>query len=268
MPELRNSIRLAKALIWRQNRVSGVKMFITPVGYGLLFLGVNLVAAKAPGLLTGPTERAIRQYARLYFEGVDSTGATVLSLFLIQGPYLLSIFGALTGLRIGRKFTSREIESGRFELLLASPYDPKEVFRGLVASSAILTLVQLLVLALVGLGGAVLLLLALGVSFRMRTSELVYASFLTPIPAALWAVVVTVVVALFSSENRVVDNIENVTNIVGIAPALVTLLVLSFVPGVDILQVTLVALGVSLAGTIVGSWAVDNWFTVDGALSR
>lgn len=268
MTGLRNSIRLTKALIWRQNRVLGVRMFITPVGYGLLFLAVNLVAAKAPGLLTGPTERAIRQYARLYFGGVDSTSATVLSLLIIQGPYLLSIFGALTGLRVGRKFTSQEIESGRFELLLAAPYDPEEVFRGLIASSAIITLVQLLVLAVVGLGGAVLLLLALGVSFKMRVSELVYASFLTPIPAALWAVVVTVVVALFSSENRIVNNIENITNIVGIAPAFVTLLVLSFVPGVDILQVTLVTLGVSLVGTIVGSWAVDNWFTVDEALSQ
>ena len=262
------SIRLAKALIRRQCRASGAKMFVAPVGFGLLFLVVNLVAAQSPNLLTGPTERAIRRYARLYFDGVDSTSASVLAMLLVQGPYLLSIFGALTGLRVGRKFTRREVESGRFELLLASPYDPDEVFRGLVASSAILTLLQLLALAVVGLGGVLVVLFALGVSFRTQVGELVYASFLTPIPAALWAVVVTVVVALFSNESRIVGNVENITNIVGIAPAFATLLVLNFAPGVNLLQVTFATLGVSLAGTVVGSWAVDRWFTVEGALSR
>ncbi|WP_135827449.1 hypothetical protein [Halorussus halobius] len=243
-------------------------MLLTPVGFGALFLAVTLVTARAPHLLTGPTERAIRQYARLYFEGLDNTSASVLSLLVIQGPYLLSVFGALTGLRVGRKFTRQEIESGRIELLIASPYAPEEVFRGLIASSAIITLIQLFALAVVGLGGAIVLLLSLGVSFNSQVSELVYASFLTPIPAALWAVVVTVVVTLFSGESRIVNNLENVTNIVGIAPAFGTLLVLSFAPGVDILWVTFVTLGVSLAGTIIGSWTVDRWFTVDRALSN
>jgi hypothetical protein len=266
MSRTSHSIRLTKALLWRQYRSVGLRMFVTPVGFGVLFLGLNLVAARAPSLLTGPTRRAIQQHTQLYFQGIDSTNAGVLALLIVQGPYLLSIFGALTGLRVGRKFTRKEIESGRFELLIASPYDSQEVFRSLVASTAILSLVQLLALAIIGLGGAVLLLFGLGVSFKMQLGKLVYASFLTPVPASLWAVVVTVVVALFSSENKIVSNIENLTNIVGIAPAFVTLLVLNITPGVDILQVTLLTLGISLVGTIVGSWAVTRWFTVESSL--
>lgn len=262
------SLHLSEALLWRQFRALGIRMFFSPVGYGVFFLLVTLITARSPNLLTGPTEHAIRLYTRRYFGGVDDASAGVLALVLVQGPYMLSIFGAVTGLRVGRKFTQREIESGRFELLLAAPYDPDEVFRGLITGSMVLTLAQLFVLAVVSLGGAIVLLLSLGVSFRAGFDHLVYVAFLTPIPATLWAVVVTVITSLFSATGRVVNAVENVTNIVAIAPALGTLLVLSFYPNVDLSTVALLTLGLSVAGTILGSIAVDTWFSVETVLSQ
>lgn len=243
-------------------------MMVTPVGYGVLFLLLNFVAAQSPTLLTGVTAQAIQQSVRLYFSGVDSSNAIVLALLIIQGPYFLSIFGALTGLRVGREFTRREIESGRFELLLASPYDADEVFRGLIASSLVVTVVQLLVLAAVGLGGAILLLLRLGASFEAQFSQLVFVSFAIPIPATLWAVVVTVIVSLFLQERGAISGIENLANLVGIAPPFIALLLVNFIPSVNVLLLAISTLAISAAGTVVGSVIVDVWFTVERVLSQ
>ncbi len=261
------SIHLSKAFLWRQYRSLGARMFLTPIGYGVFFLLVALMAARAPNLLTGTTERSIQLSASRYFVGVDDADASVLALVLIQGPYMLSIFGAVTGLRVGRKFAQREIESSRFELVLAAPYEPDEVFRGLLTGSILLTLAQLFVLAVVGLGGALALLVSLDVSLTSQFDHLAYVSFLTPIPATLWAVVVTVAVSFFSGTDRLINNVRNVTNVVAVAPALGTLLVLSFYPDVDLFTVALATFGLCAVGTVVASVAIDTWFAVETVLS-
>lgn len=260
------TLRTVRCFIWQQFRVQGVRMFALPVGLAVVFIGINVVAAQSPGSLTGTTQKALSETISRYFSDVSGSEAVVLALLFVQGPYLLTVFGAVLGARVGQGVTQPEIESGRFELLLASPYCPAEVFKGLVLGAFTITMLQLGVLAVVALGSTFTLLLSLGASPTGNLGTLAYTAFLIPLPGALWATLVMVVVSLGVGETYAIGGLADLAQLVAIAPAVGGLLVVNIFPTINIYLLSVGMLVVSVLATVIGAGAISRWFRPERVL--
>jgi len=252
--------RLARALIDAERDARGASLLLYPVGLGLLFVVLTVVAAVAPGALTGTTQSGLDAALDRSFASVSGPRLAV-ALVVVQGPVLVSVFAAVVAPPTARSLAGRRAASGEFETLLAAPHTHAEIALALVVAAFALAIGQTLVLALLGVGGAWLVLLAGGATFTLSTGPVVYAPYLVPLSVALWAALVATVVYLAYPQTALSGTgTGNALLLVAFLPAFALLGLTTGGTGVSPLVVAVAGfLGVG-ALTAVGVAAVARWF--------
>jgi hypothetical protein len=261
------AVRLSMALVWQQFRAKGAgRVFAVPLSYSVLFLGIVVLTARSPEFLTPATRAAVEQATELYFGGADGKYVYALALFVIQGPYYLGMFAGIIGVQSGQGLSAAQIRSGRLELLLSAPFAVKDVFLGLLAGSFLLTMVQIGVFGLVSIGGPILFVALQGGLPSSSLGGVVALGFLVPIPLAIWSNL-TVVCGALGLGSDLYEGIDEYLPIVGLAPGIVLVLVVTLLPSVDVLALAGGSLVVSVLATLAGVWWVSNWFDVERVLA-
>jgi len=255
----------ARALVWSQLRAQGYRQFILPFGLGILFLGANVVASQHPGILTLTSEAAIRDLVNRYFTDI-SGDAFIIGLLVVQGPYLLSVFTAVVGVRVGESLVESDIDSGRFEQYLNLPYRTTELYQSFILGSLTLALLQTLVIGVIAIGGSLALLVTKGVTFASSIGSVLYVSFLIPIPMALWATLVVIAIGLWSGSSSGTGDVGDLLKIVAVAPALSGVVAISVQPGISLALLTAGLLSFAVVSVVVMSAAMGRWFEPESVL--
>ena len=258
-------VRLATLLVWKHYRRRGLKVFVFPVALALLFTALVVGTALSPGALTPSTQRSIDELVSSYFVDVDGAFGHSLALFLLQGPYLLALFAGMIGVQVGTKMATQLVSSGRFELLLAAPYDRRQVFHGLLAGTMLMTLLQLSVFAVLAIGGPLLFLVSSGVGVTGEFDSLLGLAFVLPVPIALWASLVAILGTLGVGGGRFEDA-SDALSLIGIAPGLALVLVVTYWPTVDLFVLAAVALLAAAGLTVACSYWVTRRFSAEYVL--
>ncbi len=254
---------LARAIVWSELRGRGWRLFAFPVGAGLLFLGLLGVTSLSPGVLTGTTREALAAQAGQYFTGVEGDTALLLAMLVVQGPYFVAMIGAVLAVLVTQTGVGQRLSAGELELLLSGPYREREVFVALVVGSFVLALLMIGVLMVLSFGGSALVLAWVDVSLTTEVVRLLATGLVTPIPLALWATFLAVVVYLRFPDTPV-NGTEpgNLLIVLGILPAVSLVVVPTALPAVNPLLLSVGGIAVSL-GAVVGGWIhVRRWLDV------
>ncbi|WP_135829661.1 hypothetical protein [Halorussus halobius] len=267
MSDTRPVVRLLEALLWQRFRARGWKMFLVPVGFGVFFVGITILTSQSPETLTPSTRAAVERQIELYFTNVENVTGDIfgLALFLLQGPYLLGVFGGILGVRVGQRVASALVDSGQFELLLSAPYGPKDVFLALLGTTMLLTGLHVVVFAAISIGGPLAYLLANDILLTSNVNDLALVGFLLPIPLALWANVVVILNSMGIGGDRL-QGAEDVITLLGIIPGVILILTINIWPGVNVLYLSGGALGIAILAVISCLYWVTNNFTVERIL--
>lgn len=254
---------LARALVWSELRGRGWRLFAFPFGAGILFLGLLGITAVSPGALTGATRAALSAQAEQYFTGVGSDTALLLAMVVVQGPYFVAMIGAVLSILVTQTGVGQRLSAGEFELLLSGPYSEREVFIALVAASFVLSLLVIGVLAVIAFGGTAIALAWAGVSLTPSAVRLLATGLLTPVPLALWATFVAVVVYLRFPETPI-NGTEpgNLLIMVGMLPAVLLVMLPTAVPSIDPVLLSVGGIALSLLAIGIGWTSVRQWFDV------
>lgn len=260
--------RLAKILFGHERKVLSPKLYLVPLGYAAIFWAFTLVAVYLPGLFTGPTRRALEAAARLYFPGLEGNLALAAALVYLQGPYLITLFVALTASGGVEAAFASESGRARIELLLAGPYRKSEVGLALLLSRLFHTAVGWALLTLSAFGGAYVLLALLGASIRLQGAFVALVA-VVPLAVALFSVTVALFLALFfPALTRVqLGNSGSLLRTLALLPVLALFLTITFRPDLNPWTVAWVALAAGLLGFALGAWAFGRFFRAETILS-
>lgn len=252
--------RLSRAMLDVEFEARNRWLVLYPVGFGLLFVALAAIAAIDPGALTGTTQGSLEGVLDRYFTSVTGPRFAV-ALVVVQAPVLVSVFAAVVAVPTARSLAGRRAASGEFETLLATPYAHGEVFAALVVTAFVLALVQTLVLGVIGVGGAWVVLLAVGARFTLAVGPVVYAPYIVPVSVALWAALVSTVIYLVYPETALSGTgTGNALLLVAFVPAFGLLGLTTVAPGVSPLLIAVGGfLGVGVL-TAIGAAAVGKWF--------
>jgi hypothetical protein len=138
-------------------------------------------------------------------------------------------------------------DAGELELLLSGPYREREVFVALVAGSFVLALLLPGVLMALSFGGSGLVLLWADVSLTAEAFRLLATGLVTPVPLALWATFLAVVVYLRFPDTPV-NGTEpgNLLIVLGVLPAVSLGVLPTAFPSIDPLSLSVGGIVVSL----------------------
>jgi ethanolamine transporter len=254
---------LARAIVWSELRGRGWRLFAFPVGAGLLFLGLLGVTALSPGVLTGTTREALAAQAGQYFTGMEGDAALLLAMLVVQGPYFVAMIAAVLAVLVTQTGVGQRLSAGELELLLSGPYREREVFVALVVGSFVLALLMTGVLMLLSFGGSALLLAWVDVSLTADALRLLLTGLVTPVPLALWATFLAVVVYLRFPDTPV-NGTEpgNLLIMLGILPAVSLVVLPTAFPSIHPLLLSAGGIAVSLGAVGVGWVSVRRWLNV------
>lgn len=267
MPKRLSTRRLAATLLWSELRGLGWKLFVFPVGIGALFLTVFLLPVDALAALDPEALDVLRVQAERYFTDIGSARGLVLALFFVQGPFFIAMVAAILSLLLVQTGVGKRLQDGELELLLSGPYSPNQVFLALVAGSVALTLIAVASLAVIALGGGLVVLVTSGVELGGGLLTLIALAVVLPIPLTIWATLVAVVVYLRWPETSMNGaGPGNFVILLGILPAILAVIAINTVPSLD---PVIGALGlVVLTSLAVGLGVVSlrRWLRVDRLL--
>lgn len=254
---------LARAVVWSELRGRGWRLFAFPFGAGLLFLGLLAVTALSPGVLTGTTREALAVQAGQYFTSLDGDTALLLAMLVIQGPYFVAMIGAVLAILVTQTGVGQRLSAGELELLLSGPYREREVFVALVVGSFVLALLMIAVLMVLSFGGSALILVWADVSLTSEALRLLATGLLTPVPLALWATFLAVVVYLRFPDTPV-NGTEpgNLLIMVGILPAVSLVVLPTAFPSIDPILLSIGGIVVSIGAVGIGWMTVRRWLNV------
>jgi len=255
-----------QSLVWEHLADRRTGVLLSPLAFSVLFLGVTLLTAYSPGVLTPTTRASLDQIVEGQFSGSKSRYVYALAMFLIQGPYLLGTLSGVMGIQTGQKLSVKAIGSGRFELLLTAPYDQKHVFLSFLAASFVLTLLKVAVFSVLSIGGP---LLALDLLFGLQTeftNVITAVAFLVPIPLALWSNLMVLLGAM-GFGTSIYNRFDEVMPLVGIAPAIALVVIVNVVPEVSLFELSVVSIVLTGGVTALCIGWVTRWFDVERVLN-
>ena len=259
--------QLAAALVWSELRGLGWKLFVFPVGLGVLFLTVFLLPADAIGTLDPETMEILREQAERYFTDVESDRGLILALFFVQGPFFVAMFATILSLLLVQAGVGKRLQDGELELLLSGPYSPNQVFLALVTGSVALTLVAVASMAVIALGGGLVVLLSSGVELGGGLLTLIVLAAVLPVPLAMWATLVAVIVYLRWPETT--SNGAGPGNFVillGVLPSIMAVVAINAIPSLDPVVGALGLLAVTTIALAIGFVSLRRWLRVDRLL--
>lgn len=259
--------RLIKTLLWQEYRSSGWKMLLYPVGLGVFFVGIMISTAIEPSTLTPQTQQSIEQQLQLYYSGIENINNKLyaMAMFLIQGPYLLVVFSGVLGLRASNRMTSRLIDSGQFELLLSTPFDVRDIFLSLLASTILLTIGSVMILGVIAIGGPLIYLTANGVLLTGNLNTFALIAFLLPIPFALWSNVVIILKSIGIGGEWLRGG-EDFLNLFGIAPGISLVFLITAYPRIDLVNLAVGSFITAIVVVALCLYWLTNSFTADRIL--
>ena len=252
--------RLSRAMIEVEIEARNKWMAIAPVGVGLLFVAIVLVAVGNPSMLTGTTQQQLDVVLEHYFTSVSGPKQAI-ALVVVQTPMLLSLFVPIVTVPTARSLAGRRVKGGEFESLLAAPHTDGELFASFVATAFVVTLAQVFVLAVIGIGGGWAVVLAAGAQFTVSAGPAVFAPYIVPIPVALWAALVSTVVYMAYPNTSINGHgVGNFLMLVAYLPGLAFLGLVWVAPGVSPLLVAVGGFVLVSVLTVIGATAVRTWF--------
>jgi hypothetical protein len=258
---------LARAIVWSELRGRRWRLFAFPIGAGVLFLGLLAATAVSPEILTETTREALAAQAEQYFTGTASDTALLLSMVIIQGPYFVAMIGAVLAILVTQTGVGQRMAAGELELLLSGPFREREVFVALIAGSFVLSLLMIGVLVVISFGGAAIVIQWVGITLTSEAFVLLTAGLLTPIPMALWATFLAVVVYLRFPDTPV-NGTEpgNLIIMIGVLPAVLLVVLPTAIPTINPFLVSVGGVGVSLLAVTGGWLSVQRWLNVKNLL--
>lgn len=260
-------LTLTRAYVWSEIRGQGWKLFAFPLAAGVLFALGTVLAARTSGVLDPETIQLLRETAGQFFTQELTEADLGLVFVLVQGPSIVAMLAALVGLMLVQTGLGKRLAGGEFELLLSGPYRERDVFVALVFGSFALALVGIAILAVLSIGPALVLASSSGLQLSSAGITLVLLGVLAPIPIALWATFLAVVIYLVFPEAATNNSHPgNMLALLGILPALVLLLGTTTGVGGNPLVLTAAANVVPLAAIGVGWVTVRRWFSVEKVL--
>lgn len=260
MTDWRRVRRLSRAMIEVEIEARNKWMAIAPVGLGLLFVAITVAAVLDPSTLTGTTQSQLDAALDSYFTSVSGPKVAI-ALVVVQAPMLLSLFAPIVTVPTARSLTGRRVKGGEFETLLATPYTDGEVFATFVLTAFVVTLVQVLVLAVIGIGGAWAVVLAAGAEFTLSAGPATFAPYVVPLPVALWAALVSTGVYMSYPDTSINGHgVGNFLLLVAYLPGFALLGLVSVAPGVSPVLVAVGGFVIVSVLTAIGAAAVGKWF--------
>ncbi|MFT4890434.1 MAG: hypothetical protein ACI9YT_001349 [Halobacteriales archaeon] len=252
--------RLSRAMIGVEIEARNKWMAIAPVGVGLLFLAIVGAAIVEPSTLTGTTQSQLDAALDNYFTSVSGPKLAI-ALVVVQAPMLLSLFAPIVTVPTARSLAGRRVKGGEFETLLAAPQTHGELFATFVLTAFVVTLVQVLVLAVIGIGGAWILVLVAGAEFTLSAGPATFAPYIVPLPVALWAALVSTLVYMAYPDTSLNGHgVGNFLLLVAYLPGFALLGIVSVAPGISPLLVAVGGFLIVSVLTAIGAAAVRKWF--------
>lgn len=260
-------VRLALAFIWSEVRGQGWKLFAFPLAMGALLAGGIGVAAVLAVPLDAQTTQLLQDAASTYFTERPAQEELLVALIVIQGPSLLSMLAAVTGLLMVQMGLGKRLAGGEFELLLSGPYRDRDVFVSLVLAAFVLVLAGLAMLAVLSVGVGLAVLLSSGVQLSAAGVTLVSAGVFAAVPIAVWATFVGVVVFLVYPE-AATNNAHpgNLLAMLAILPGFVAVLATTAPVGIDPLVLVIGMNVLPLVAIAIGWLTVSRWLRVENIL--
>ena len=258
-------VDLSEALVWKQLRSQGLKMFWMPVFLSVVFVGITVLSLQSPQSLTSTTQGSLQQIVELYFGDIDNRYAFGVALFVIQGPYLLATFSGILGINAGQRMSSELIESGQFELLLSSPFSPRQVFVSLLVGTTLLTLLHTVVFGVIAIGIPLVYLLTLGAQLGAQINGVLFVAFILPIPTAVWANLVVILGAM-GIGGDLFEGAEDAFAIFGLIPGAALLLLINFYPRTNLVLLATASIVAILCLIAVCSYWVTTRFRAEDIL--
>jgi hypothetical protein len=173
------------------------------------------------------------------------------------------MIGAVLAVLVTQTGVGQRLSAGELELLLSGPYREREVFVALVIGSFVLALLMIGVLMLLSFGGSALLLAWADVSLTADALRLLATGLVTPVPLALWATFLAVVVYLRFPDTPV-NGTEpgNLLIMLGILPAVSLVVLPTAFPSINPLLLSVGGIAVSLGAVGIGWMSVRRWLNV------
>lgn len=255
-------LTLARAYVWSELRGQGWKLFAFPLVAGVVVAAGIAVAALTSPRLDTDTVALLETAAALYFTSVPDDGALLTALIVAQGPSTVGMLAAVTSLVLVQSGLGKRLAVGEFELLLSGPYRDRDVFVALVLGAFALSLLGIAILLVLTSGVGLAVLLSSGVQLSPAGVTLFAVGAVAPIPMALWATFVAVVIYLLFPEAATNNSHPaNLLAMVAILPAIAVLLATT-AGAVDAALLVALANLVPLSGIALGWVSVRYWFDV------
>jgi ABC-type Na+ efflux pump permease subunit len=204
-----------------------------------------------PNLLTPHTRQALEFVARRYFGSLPDHRLALAAAFVaFHGPFVLALLASFTAAHIPLTVIGSEMNRGTMELLLAAPTSLRTLVLAMLAASLSFAVVSWAVLSSVTLGTSFLIIWATGVGQLLSGQTYWVIAILLPLSLTILSGLLSVFVLLrFPSLARFRPGLlinQNPAVLAAVAPALLSLLVLTFRPEVPPEQLASFVLGGSL----------------------
>lgn len=258
---------LAYAYVWSELRGQGWKLFAFPLVFGtVLAIGTGF-AALTTVTFDPQTTAILRELSTQYFINALDESDLLLAFVVVQGPSVVALLAALTSLIMVQTGLGKRLAIGEFELLLSAPYRERDVFAALVLGSFCLSLIGIAILAVLSMGIGLTLLHTSGAQLSTNAITFVLVGLVAPVPMALWATFVAVVVYLIYPDAATNNSHPaNLLATIAILPALGLMLTLMSGASVDPLLLAIAANVVPLTAIGIGWVTVRRWFSVEKIL--
>lgn len=266
---IKRTWHLGMCLLWRNVHEQKQRIFTTPLLILGLIVLITIGVLYAPGLLTPQTLPALEKMAQVTFGLIGGRSTLAVASLFGLGPYVIAVLISNMAASNAQGSFADEATRGGLELLFSAPYTLSEVFGAILISSVGLTLTVCTCVAVGTYGIALVLMVALGVSFPFTAKYLVLV-FLMPFGLAIWSALVSLFISLLFPRTVKIrtGGAGNLARLFAIMPSLAFLLIVTLQPKINSLKLSLIGIVVGAFGSILIISLCGRWFRAQIILEK
>jgi len=238
---------LARAFLWRILKERGKTILLAPAGVMIFLSAFAVIAYAIPGLLTGPTMTALRQYAGQNFPDASQSKGMLCAALFAQGPFLMALLVAFSASGSASALITGEMRRGTFEILFSGIKNTTELVLGLMLTAVGISIVDWGLCMVTALAVSAAFVFFADAWRLVDMGQFIYG-FTLSIPMALLGTATGTTISLkwpWVAQHRI-GTTGNITQLVGALPSVLLLLYITFNPAADVAAVVTAAWFVSL----------------------
>ncbi|MFD1674525.1 hypothetical protein [Alicyclobacillus fodiniaquatilis] len=266
---VKSAWRLGTGLFWRNVRGQRKRLLITPLLIIGILLMIPLSVLYAPGLVTPQTIPRLEQMANLSLGVHGGREALFAASLFGMGPYLIALLMSNMASSNAQGSFATEAAQGSLELLFSAPYRASEIFAGILLSSLFLTFSMCLIIAICTYGIAVGFMLGAGIAVPWSPNDIVFI-LLMPFALSMCSALISLFISLlFPRAVKVrTGGTNNLAQLLSMIPSFAFFILIPLRPGLNLTDMSMIALLVGLIGSLVIVWFFGRWFRPELVLEK